>query len=102
MLVAERVARILISVGGIGTILSVSLIFFFLLWVVFPLFGGAALDGRVERAVPVGPARYLQVGLDEYRTLLWLLGDDGVVRAVRIDDGELLGSRALALDGSAP
>ena len=35
---AENIARFLIGAGGVGTIVAVSLIFFFLLWVVLPLF----------------------------------------------------------------
>ena len=39
---AERAARVLISIGGVGTIVAVTLIFVFLVWVVVPLFGARA------------------------------------------------------------
>lgn len=91
VLVAERAARFLITVGGLGTILAVTLILAFLLWVVAPLFRGAAFEARGERQL-AGPvsASPIAAGVDEYQVMAWALGADGVVRAWRLDTGELL------------
>ncbi len=93
VLIAERVARILISIGGLGTILAVSLILAFLLWVVAPLFRGADFEEggtRVLAASPAGESTPIAVGVDEYQVVAWALGVDGVLRAWRLDTGELL------------
>ena len=44
--------RWLIAVGGIGVILAVVLIFFYLLWVVFPLFLPASSHVGENRVMP--------------------------------------------------
>lgn len=92
VLVAERAARFLISVGGLGTILAVTLILAFLLWVVAPLFRGADFDERGERALAgAGPSGApIAAGVDEYQVIAWSLGADGALRAWRLDNGESL------------
>ncbi|MCX8083623.1 MAG: ABC transporter permease subunit [Calditerrivibrio sp.] len=43
----DRLARYIITIGGVGTIASVLLVFIFLLWTVFPLFeGGKVLEQK--------------------------------------------------------
>ncbi len=90
VLVAERVARLLISIGGVGTILAVSLIFVFLLWVVAPLFGSAELRAEGRSAATGDGARTLALGIDEDRTLRWALDSMGRLALARIDTGEVL------------
>jgi len=88
--VVERVARACITIGGVGTILSVALIFVFLLGVVLPLFRGA----RVGEAAPVEAAgaseRPGAVGIDEYGRLHWEYDPSGEFRVFRADTGALL------------
>ncbi|QDU69917.1 ABC transporter permease subunit [Engelhardtia mirabilis] len=102
VIVAERIARLLISIGGIGTILAVSLIFFFLLWVVFPLW----MPAEIEAASETAPAAFeapLAMGLDESQAIRWSLGENGQLRSERADDGSLLATAdVLLLDGAAP
>jgi len=93
VLIAERIARVLISIGGLGTILAVSLILAFLLWVVAPLFRGADFEEggtRVLAGSPVEGSAPLAAGVDEYQVVAWAILPDGVVRAWRLDTGELL------------
>ena len=73
--VAERVAKTMITIGGVGTILAVSLIMAFLLWVVVPLFTQS--DAQVRAAVPqfVKPRRRGQ------RPQLMLIDASGAMRA---------------------
>ena len=48
----DRVVRWLIAVGGVSVILAVVLIFFYLLWVVFPLFLPAGARVEAPLSVP--------------------------------------------------
>ncbi len=94
--IAEVLARILISVGGIGTIAAVSLIFFFLLWVVAPLFRAPEVLARGEASLAASdsPAP-VQVGADEYGNLAWRLLPGGLFEVFRLEGGELLSRREL-------
>ncbi|MFN0009198.1 MAG: ABC transporter permease subunit [Planctomycetota bacterium] len=91
VLVTERIARLLISAGGIGTILAVSLICLFLVWVVVPLFLGADVtrDGS-PTPIATGARAIRACGADEYRRLAWALYDDATVEAYRLDGGVLV------------
>lgn len=104
VLIAERVAKFLISVGGLGTILAVTLILAFLVWVVTPLFRGADFEDLGTRPL-VGAAtadsRPLAAGVDEYQVMAWALDPDGVVHAWRLDTGESL-RKAPAFGGLRP
>lgn len=99
--VAERMARLFISIGGLGTIAAVTLILVFLVWVVTPLFLGASLDGgsNATLATEAGEEEPLCVGLDEHGKLGWALFGDGVVSAWRASDGEVLERRSLFAPG---
>lgn len=44
----DRIARSIIAIGGIGTIVAVGLVFVFLIWVVAPLFLPAKISASVE------------------------------------------------------
>jgi len=90
--VFDRLARILITVGGIGTILAVTLIVVFLIWVVIPLFTGAhtenghpvAAFGENEKAPPA------RLSIDEYRTISWCLFPDGTIHVRSLHSGKRL------------
>ncbi|MFT4570606.1 MAG: phosphate transport system permease protein [Hyphomicrobiaceae bacterium] len=97
---ADSMARVAITLGGIGTIVAVSMVCLFLVWVVIPLVGhtglepaGSAGSGELSR-----PGR-LAVG--EYRSLAWSLSDDQVLSVFRPDTGDVLDVGPL-LDGPSP
>lgn len=107
--VAERVSRAFITVGGIGTIIAVATICFFLVYVVVPLFGGAEIEqGRgwsVAGGAEVSGAQgagVLDLGVDEHQVLGWALLDDGRVVAYRVSDGLSLQDRPLFESGGLP
>ena len=77
---AEHASKLLITVGGIGTILAVSLIFFFLVWVALPLFGGASVEAGGEVAVASKDAEPVRVLTDEYQVLSAIVYADGLVQ----------------------
>ncbi len=98
---ADIISTRLITVGGIGTIIAVSMVFVFLLAVVAPLFTSASLKGTGQQPVTwdrdAGP---LQLGIDEYRTIVWALLPDGELVISRLDTGEEL-ERHTLVEGQA-
>ncbi len=86
---AERISTFLITVGGIGTILIVSLIFVFLAWVIAPLFRGAGLEpGESLVAEDLKGAPPLELGLDVHGAQLWGLTEDGIFEVRELSTGE--------------
>jgi phosphate transport system permease protein len=95
--VVDRFARGLITLAGIGTILAVSLVCVFLVWVVVPLFlGGEAREERRLHFQTGGePPPIVKLAADEYQVLGWKYSLDGTLEVFRLDDGKLLSSRRL-------
>jgi len=88
----DRLARICITVGGIGTILAVTLIMVFLVWVVVPLFqsGGAAETKTIAEFTPGPEGAPTRFSVDEYRAIGWSFFPDGTLRVRSLDTGALL------------
>lgn len=97
---SDMVARSVISISGIGTIIAVSLVFVFLASVVAPLFQSAEISDIRSQQTPLssGP---LKVVIDEYRTIGWALYPDGQLQIVRLDTGETLSKQPL-FEGPTP
>jgi len=96
--VAEAVARVCISIGGIGTIVAVTAILLFLTWVVVPLFGSADQSLRSQAVLAAGE-RLFAVEIDEYRDVGFALARDGKVSAWRASDGRSIETTAPIGDG---
>lgn len=109
---ADVVSQRLITIGGIGTIVAVSLVAVLLVAVVWPLFTSATLGVAERAALPWsadtarGPAtaqadsspggqQPLHVAVDEYRTMGWSLFADGTLQVFRLDSGQQLSRRPL-------
>ncbi len=94
---ADRVARTVITAGGIGTILAVSLVCFFLVYVVIPLFQGNRITDwrmvQVEAAALSEPP--LEMAADEYGLMAWALLPSGQVVVLSLKDGSELERRQL-------
>lgn len=90
----DAVARVGITLGGIGTIVAVSLVFVFLLWVVLPLFLSPALGPPQVRPAPARE-KVLHFAVDEYRLLGWTLDQDGTLRVFHLEDGQVLHQQPL-------
>ncbi len=88
--VSEFVARLLISVSGIATIIAVAVICVFLVQVVLPIFQGATVGSA--RTIPSQALERAPLALqvDEYGALVWSLHADGTLSVARTDSGELL------------
>ena len=86
VIITERIARTAITLGGVGTILAVSLIFVFLAWVVLPLFQAPS---ETERSAFAAEAlEPWAMGVDEYRLLSWTLQRDGKLELHGLVEGE--------------
>lgn len=88
--IADALARITITTGGIGTILAVLLVCLFLVWEVLPLFLSARIGEHETIEPALGDAPPLRsIGTDEHRMLGWSLAEDGTFRVIRLDTGAL-------------
>ncbi len=99
--VKDRVARAVIMVGGLGTIVAVSTVFIFLIAVVVPLFRAPHVDKRGRAPLPMPEqqaksAMPVHVAVDDYNLMAWTVSEDGVVRKFRLDTGEVLDEVALS------
>lgn len=97
---ADRVSRVMITVGGIGTILSVLLVCVFLVWVVVPLFVGSAVVEEQTNAV-ADREPPLHVSIGESRAMAWSIERDGRLVVRRLDTGEALRDEPLFESGEA-
>ena len=90
--IAEAVARICITIGGLGTILAVVTVFGFLLFVVYPLFESPSVlhSDRVAGWQTETPIR---IGLDEDQRLAWGLFKDGRVEVVELATGKVIAQK---------
>lgn len=113
---ADRVARTLIAVGGIGTIVAVSMVCIFLVWTAVPLFFPASLGEAhqvtLAQATDTNPtttksssvpltdtqprpaeakAGGVRMSVDEYLALGWTISADAVLRVFRLDEGSPIG-----------
>lgn len=99
--VVDRVARTLITVGGIGTIIAVSTVCVFLVAVASPLFSKARMDDleRVEPSWDELQEPPVHLAADEYQMLGWAMFRDGSIHVFRCDTGERVGDVRHLLDG---
>ena len=87
-LVADRIARWMVSVGGVGIIVTILGILVFILAEVWPLLGDARVETARRIEQPAG-GELTAAAVDEHRTHLVGLARDGRVRVVRLADGAL-------------
>ncbi len=88
---ANRIAGFVITLGGITTIVAVSLVCVFLVWVVVPLFLTPSTSARGDFPSPAIRPAGSQVKVNEYVTMAWMLDPDGTVDLARLDTGERIG-----------
>jgi len=87
--IANRVAGILITMGGSATILAVSLVFVFLVAVVVPMFLPASLEPLSDNELAAGGAteQATDIEVDEYLTMGWSLDAAGTVTVFDLATG---------------
>jgi len=92
---ANRAAGALVTLGGIGTIVAVSTVCVFLVWVVVPLFLSPAIELVEEPPLALGttPGRLVHFQVDEHLTAGWAYFADGSFALVNLADGTVLSRR---------
>lgn len=97
----DVVARIMITAGGIGTIVAVMGVCLFLVWVVVPLFFSATVNdashfsmNQSQQTVSTDAGQAFEPpvaqGMDEYRMISWILSASGELSAYNNAAGKLL------------
>ena len=87
--IKDRLAKHFIGIGGISVIFAIVLIFFYLLYVVIPMFGSAEIHESASYAVP-GNGETLHLGLEELGKIGVRVGDDGSVTFFETQNGDVV------------
>lgn len=96
----DQLSSWVITVGGIGTIAAICLVFVCLLWVVLPLFESAEITAANNIGLPSQTSAVpLETAIDEYRLLGWRLMSDGRLEIFRLDNGQVLSDESLIGSG---
>ena len=96
-LLEDRWTRILMAAGGVAVIITILLIFVYLLYVVLPLFASASIRPEASYPVPGGPAETLSLGTEEYAEIGLRLTGDGRAVFFKTRDGQVISDERLAL-----
>ena len=86
---SESLSRLMITLGGIGTIIAIVLVCVFLVLVTVPLFTGAKTEPRGQQAVR-WPGKPFIMGVDSDQILGWAVLQDGSFSTFRLDTGEII------------
>jgi phosphate transport system permease protein len=87
----DRIARYVITIGGVGVIFSVMLILFLIARVTFPLFQSPSIERQALVDVSsVADATVLQAGVDDYLESVFTLQDNGSVTFYATESGQNL------------
>ena len=97
----DNIARYTIGMGGISVIFAIVLIFFYLLWVVFPIFQSASveLQHQFESPFVEEDARY-QV-IEESGNLALRIQKNGDLVFFSMENGQQVFSESIDLDGAS-
>jgi phosphate transport system permease protein len=97
----DKLARAVVSLGGLAVIVAVLAICFYLVMAVVPLFKSGAADARSEGGI-AGNAATITVAVDEYQGLVAVLSVDGVLRTIHLRSGALVQERRVLPEGRTP
>ncbi len=84
----DRVAKYGVAFGGMSVIFAIVLIFFYLLYVVFPLFHGADIDVHAEYTAKTESPTYLT--LNEYNDVALMADMQGQVTFFNANNGDVM------------
>src|SRR4051794_15031419 len=75
----EISSRLMITFGGLGTIIAVVLVCVFLVWVAVPLFLGAETKEAAQYPAIWKQGKPIRIGVDPDNALAWALFSDGTL-----------------------
>ena len=87
--IADRIARVVITAGGIATIVAICAVAVFLVLVSLPLFFSPTLTVQPERSIHSSSPPWL-VAVDQDQRLVAIMDDVGVCRLFELSTGKLL------------
>ncbi len=94
----DKIAKQGIAAGGVSVIVAVTLIFFYLLYEVVPLFGSASMEQEHQYAIPGNPAEETVVlAMEEQAEIGLRLTRPGNATFFRTDTGETVVSNSLPI-----
>lgn len=99
--VADAIARFVITVGGIGTIVAVLTVCVFLIWVALPLFEPASIERVGSFGVVGAPPIPVRAGIDDSGRVLWELQRDGSIQVRLLRTGQVV-QRGRLFEGPPP
>ncbi len=88
---SDRIAKQVITVGGIGTIFAVMLVVIVLVGSVLPLFQSNSLKPLTSHPLPPN-TKALAAGVDEYGEIAWTLDDSSELQFFALRTGNSLGN----------
>ena len=91
----DRTATVAVTAGGVGVLVAILLIFFYLLYEVLPLFSNATMEPRATVESPFSEAP-LHLAVEEQTEVGFGVFADGSARFFELDSGELVLREALA------
>lgn len=91
----DRVAKHGVALGGVSVIFAIVLIFFYLLYVVLPLFSGAEIKLESEYTQPANDVSY--IALNEYNDVALSADSNGEVQFFVAGNGDLITKPQLPL-----
>ena len=94
----DLAARICITIGGMGTILAVTLVCVFLTWKVIPLFQSPVIDNQLVVKLNNDHGKIIHLEMDEFRNIALVVFEDGYVMTKNIKTGKILQTLSLASD----
>jgi phosphate transport system permease protein len=92
--IKDRLAKYFIGIGGISVIFAIVLIFFYLLYVVIPMFESAEMHESATYNVP-GEGQTLHLGLEELGQIGVRVADDGSFTFFQTADGSIVAAEAV-------
>ena len=92
----DRLARYFVASGGISVIIAILLIFFYLLYVVIPMFGSADISEEASYTAP-GTGKTIHLGLEEQGTIGVRFTDNGHVFFFNTASGDVVLDESLNL-----
>jgi phosphate transport system permease protein len=101
-LIKDRLAQYSISAGGLMVLVALLLIFFYLLYVVEPIFESVRVEQRTEVELS-DPTQYVAVGVEEQTEVAYVLSNRGLVEFYQVAGataGQKLAEVPVELDGT--
>ncbi len=93
----DRLASFGVALGGLSVIIAIVLIFFYLLFVVLPLFGSAEMEREAEYELPGDGGTSLHLAMEEQAEIGFRLTNDGLAIFFDLQNGNPINEQMLAL-----